>query len=389
MNQPNGSARAVSRQVPAGRCLACMKTLTPADIRECSACHSPLPYVSKDSTLLEPGVVLKGRYQIGRPLGSGGFGNTYLAFDLASHSVCAVKEYFLRGAAVRDRKSSLVLVEQGREHAFKRFRDSFIKEAQQLSQLGAIPGMVRVFDVFQQNNTAYFAMSYVQGQTLRNWLLEQKAPQALNDVLAMVNELLDILGRVHARGILHRDVSMDNIIRGSNGELTLIDFGAARQAGKPEMTVYHKGVYTAPEQKLGVTQGPYTDIYAVGVIMFALLHGRLPHEDQNRLEPLPGLPQDIQAQLDRIFRKATHPRTSARYQQTAQMRAELQQVALRADGYRLSLSRPRRPLRGMLRTPKGSREIRLKILLAVFLFFLLLLLLAIVLGDAGFQGVTD
>jgi serine/threonine protein kinase len=219
-----------------------------------------------------------GRYRVAAVLGQGAFGITYRARDLQLERDVALKEYLpallatrLDGRTVAPRSTQVA-----EDFAWGRTR--FLDEARTLARLGDAPAVVRVHDFLEANGTAYVVMQLVEGETLAaQCRREGRLTQAA--IERMLGPLLDGLERVHAAGVLHRDIKPDNILVGRDGSATLIDFGASRMAvadRNQALTAVYTPRYAAPEQITSQQQGPYTDIYALAATLYICVTGREP-----------------------------------------------------------------------------------------------------------------
>jgi serine/threonine protein kinase len=219
-------------------------------------------------------------YLIERILGSGGFGITYLAFDLLRQPF-AIKEYFPRQFASRD---DLAVVAGSTEDAplFEECRDRFMREAEALVTLGRLAGLtagiVRVYTFFEAHNTCYLVMDYIKGTNLKSVLQREPGGLAAPRVQSLMAQLLCSIRVVHQAGLMHRDVKPANIILREDDSLVLIDFGSSRPAALGDFTSYTKiysGGYAPPEQTLGLDQGEFSDIYAIGAVCYRAIGGDL------------------------------------------------------------------------------------------------------------------
>ncbi len=232
----------------------------------------PCPHCGRDPASYQPashhfppGRLLHDRYLVGRVLGEGGFGITYLGIDVVLERLVAVKEYF-PNVFVR-RESSLTLevtcYTDVKQPLYEKGRDQFLQEARVMARFDKIAEIVQVLDFFAANNTAYIVMELLEGETLRALLLRQ-GPIPAPRMLELLEPVLRALGAMHGAGIIHRDISPDNLMLLPNGRLKLLDFGCARDAeGGHTMTVMLKHGYAPMEQYTGHNQGPWTDIYAL------------------------------------------------------------------------------------------------------------------------------
>ena len=236
---------------------------------------------------LKPGEELAGRYMIGKVLGYGGFGITYIGFDNLLQAPVAIKEYFPSHCATRSPGKRTVTVLSGdASEAFKIGIEKFISEAKRLAQLQETDGVVRVFDCVQDNNTAYIIMEYLRGKTVKEMLAGQRQlPYA--DAKKIILRVLQILNTVHEEGIIHRDIAPDNIFITEQGEVRLLDFGAARYAVSSRsqtLTRILKAGYAPEEQyRSSGQQGPWTDVYSAAATFYRMITGRCPSESIERM----------------------------------------------------------------------------------------------------------
>lgn len=280
--------------------------------------------------LLSTGHLLYNRYSIQKTLGQGGFGITYLAYDQKLEQEVCIKELFISGNSTRG--ANMTVQSQGNSSfSFTEFVDRFVQEAKQLVRFQH-PNIVRVIDIFQENDTAYTVMEYVNGETLkqrvqRTGALEEKEAKQL------INQLLDAVEAVHGKGMLHRDIKPENILISPEGRVVLIDFGSAREfaEGKAShQTVLITSGYAPPEQYTDhAKRGPFTDIYALGATLYYLLTGQKPLASTDRsLEELVP-PQQVNSKLTSVISgailKAMELKPSNRFQAIGELREALNQ----------------------------------------------------------------
>lgn len=237
---------------------------------------------------LPPGTILQGKYLVGRALGQGGFGITYLARDLMLDVKLAIKEYLPQDLASRSHGRQEVSVHT--ESLGLHYHDGlerFLQEAKTLARFEGHPNIVSVRDFFKANETAYFVMSYIEGITLKEYVKEQGDRIPAEQAVMIMMPVLEALKEVHREGILHRDISPDNLFITAKGQVVLIDFGAARQAVKDKgrsMSIIMKPGFTPEEQyRSKGHQGPWTDLYALGATMYRAITGQMPPESLDRL----------------------------------------------------------------------------------------------------------
>lgn len=274
---------------------------------------------------LPPGTILNGRYLLGKVLGYGGFGITYLAWDLILNSKLAVKEYLPQSVATRVLGSQTVSAFSTSDASdnFSYGLAKFLDEARALAQFMDHPGVVGVRDFFQANGTAYLVMQYMEGMTLKDYLHEKGNIIPVDMALSIMMPAMDALREVHKKSILHRDISPDNIYIMANGQVKLLDFGAARYAigeHSKSLSIILKAGYAPEEQyRSRGEQGPWTDVYAVAATIYRAITGKIPPESLDRmfndtLEPPSQLGVDISADVEAALLQALSVKAAARFQ---------------------------------------------------------------------------
>ena len=248
------------------------------------------PGLGNPSPALALGVVLDGRYRIGRVLGHGGFGITYLAWDDNLHLRLAIKEYLPRDSATRAPDGTSLSVYSGAaEEQFAYGLDRFLEEARTLARFDQHPGIVTVKNFFRAHGTGYCVMEYVEGITLRRYLEQQPGERiSVDDALKLLMPVADALKAVHKDGLLHRDIAPDNIYLTQDGRVKLLDFGAARFAAgehSKSLSVILKPGYAPEEQyRARGKQGPWTDVYSLGATLYRAITGQVPPDSLDRLD---------------------------------------------------------------------------------------------------------
>ena len=264
------------------RCYSCMQELDKPGGR-CPRCgnDNTTHARSQPSHALPCGYLLHGKYVIGRTLGQGGFGVTYIGWDLALETRVCIKEYFPAGAAMRSSTMSTSVTWSGGNNAeeLKGGRDSFIKEARKAVKLRKLNAVVQVWDVFYENETAYLVMDYVEGVTLKRHLTETRKPLSEEECVRLLMPVMKDLEAVHARGIIHRDISPDNLMLQTDGTLVLLDIGAAKDLsrgnGQSSMLVAKKGFSPLEQYTTGGNIGSWTDVYAMCATIVYCVTGKL------------------------------------------------------------------------------------------------------------------
>lgn len=254
----------------------------------CPACGCTCSAPQKNDQSLPIGTILQDRYIIESVIGSGGFGITYLAYDRILDQRVAIKEYFPTDFASRLPDSYEVCAFDGTKGMqFEAGLNCFVDEALRLVSINHLNGIVRVFDSFAGNCTAYIVMEYVEGVTAKD-MLKANGPLPCKEVLDIVLPVLYALEEVHANDIIHRDIAPDNIVIMPDGQVKLLDFGSARSAvnaqGNSIDIVIKRGYAPIEQYDVNGAQGSWTDIYAVAAVMYHLLTGKLPEESIKRKE---------------------------------------------------------------------------------------------------------
>ncbi len=290
---------------------------------------------------LQPQTILNGKYMIGKIIGEGGFGITYIAYDLVLEKCIAIKEYFPSDMVARDTtvgsKASLALLTGKSEHQYKKGLEKFAKEAENLARFNNLPGIVSVKDFFYENNTAYMVMEYIDGITLSQYLSQHGNKLPYDQVINLMKPVMESLQTVHEADIIHRDISPDNIMITKDGEMKLIDFGAARFVGNDDaksLTVILKHGYAPPEQyQTDGEQGTWTDVYALASTMYRMITGEVPQEAtermilQNKLQPLKSCIKDIPLSISDAIQHAMELRHDKRIQNIKDFQRALYKTA--------------------------------------------------------------
>jgi len=270
---------------------------------------------SGDNSLPE-GTVLNNRYIIGKKSGQGGFGITYKSWDSQLEQIVAVKEYYPSGLVNRVPGTTGILLSSSNDKKRRDYQNGlerYISEARMMARYLSHENIVNVYGFFEENNTAYIVMEYMDGIGLDKYLKQcddriLDYDTAVDITLAVCNAL----NTIHNDGIVHRDISPDNIFICTNGKYKLFDFGAARLSGEENsmLTIILKPGYAPPEQYSNLSmQGPWTDIYALGASLYKMLTGKMPEESMNRkirdeLIPPIKLNPDIPEYINDIVMKA-------------------------------------------------------------------------------------
>lgn len=273
---------------------------------------------------LPVGTVLNQQYIIGRVLGQGGFGITYIAWDKVLKMPVAIKEYFPNGIVYRNCHFGLSMefYTGEDEAAFLKYKNRFVQEARALAQLSNIPGVVQVKNYFEANRTAYLVMEYVAGITLKKYISRLNRPLNLNETMGIMDPVFRGLTSVHEHGLIHRDISPDNIMVQPDGGVKIIDFGTARYMNdshysKSTEAILKHGYAPMEQYNTKGNVGTWTDVYAACATMYYCLTGKTPEDAPTRLELGDRLPElsvipGIPAQLVRVMEKGMQIRVSDR-----------------------------------------------------------------------------
>lgn len=297
-------------------CPGCMQHLKDSNTT-CPHCGYPEKRLTvKDSLPIFS--ILAGKYLLGAPLGKGGFGITYIAMHLPDEKIVAIKEFFPANLAVRDTDNETVVPADDTKAVYYRTgMKSFSEEGRILYLLSDIEHVIHVAEQIQANNTTYLVMEYVPGISLKKYMKQQQKLFSEQETLTLMQPILIALQAMHQKGILHRDISPENLMLSPDNTLTLIDFGAARTFSRSDddnLTVILKRGY-APEEQYhsNSRQGPWTDLYAVCAVMYQMLTGILPQEASARAE------EDHLTPISRIEGLSLSPSTCAALEKGLQM----------------------------------------------------------------------
>lgn len=237
---------------------------------------------------LRKGTRLIGRYTIERVLGQGGFGITYLGIDELHEKKVAIKEFFPQGIVTRniEYEDAVTVTFVGEKDNYNKGKEKFLKEARIMARFSKDEGIVKAQDFFEINNTAYIVMEYLEGITLKQYLRENERIEP-EELLELFVPLIESLDEIHSQGLIHRDISPNNIMVLLGGKIKLMDFGAARDYtdfGEKSLSLILKPGYAPPEQyQTHGVQGPWTDIYALCATMYKCLTGENPPDAIERV----------------------------------------------------------------------------------------------------------
>lgn len=320
---------------PERLCISCMTEKRDKD-EVCPVCgfdpssYAPLPHQ------LPPLTILNGRYLLGKALGEGGFGITYIAMDLVKEQRVAVKELYISGLLTRaeDMRVMIADTEKNARAYYDECKDKFLQEANILRQLEDKQGIVDIYDFFQENDTAYIVMEYLDGMDLSTYLKERGGRISFQEAFDMLRPIMHSLMSMHRIGIFHRDITPDNIRCLSNGTMKVMDLGSAKYnfSERRSQIVLVKPGYAPPEQYTsGFKVGPWMDVYAIAATFYRCVAGEKPKEsilraDDNDITPPTVLGARLSRSQEKVLLKglAIHPED--RYQDMREFYYALKQT---------------------------------------------------------------
>jgi len=303
-------------------CMWCMQPIMETD-EECPFCGKPVAVDCQPHHLI-PGTLLNNKFLVGKVIGQGGFGITYIGRDTKLDIKVAIKEYYPNGYVGRSNTMSLDVncntSENDREF-YEKGRDRFLKEARTLAKFSDASGIVSVRDFFEENNTVYIVMEYLDGEDLKEYLRD-KGTISAEKTIQMMMPVMESLEKIHTQGLIHRDISPDNIRICGNG-VKLLDFGAARTVSalsQKSLSVMLKPGYAPYEQYFSTgEQGYWTDVYALCATMYKCMTGVTPEEAPARmacdnLKTPSALGVNISTTVERAIMKGLSVQVKDRYQ---------------------------------------------------------------------------
>ncbi|SDB25440.1 PASTA domain, binds beta-lactams [Ruminococcaceae bacterium FB2012] len=329
-------------------CLSCFEQYAD-ELNTCPHCGFEEDTPPENAMHITPGTILLDRYIIGKVIGYGGFGVTYAAYDPLLEMKVAIKEYLPSEFATRVIGQTQVTVFGGdKAEQFADGMHKFVDEAKKLAKFQSTPGVVRIFDSFECNNTAYIVMELLEGETLSE-KLKREGKISVDDAIKMMTPVIQSLDEVHKDGIIHRDIAPDNIFITKDGQVKLIDFGAARYATTTHsrsLTVVIKPGYSPEEQyRSRGDQGKHTDVYAVAATMYRMITGEAPPDALERrayfenkkkdiLKPISEFVPDIEKNKETAILNALNVRVEDRTPDMQTLMSELTSVdkVRRRDG---------------------------------------------------------
>lgn len=314
----------------------------------CPSCGFDMDSWHQPENALPVETILRGRYLIGKTLGIGGFGITYLGLDLETGRRLAIKEHFPSDMAGRENAAAgnyrVKVIKAGQERNFRAGVQDCLEEGKYLAMFQEVPNVVTVREYFTENGTAYLVMDYVSGVTLTAYLRKHEEPMDAEKAVGLIQPVMQSLEQIHTQDVIHRDISPDNILIDAQGSCaTLIDFGAAKnyRRKRTESCIKLKRGYAPIEQyeEDGV-QGPWTDVYALCATLYRMITGKIPVESKKREDGEKLLfPSEmgisIPSELEEILKKGLAVEPGSRYQSIRSVYEDLQNYA--SERHKLSL----------------------------------------------------
>lgn len=317
----------------------CPNCFCPVNTGICSNCGYDQNNAKKYDAVLPPQHILNARYLVGRVLGKGGFGVTYLAKDLLENKLVAIKECMPDNYSYRA-DGFYVYQKDNNTAAFNQCKQNFRDEISALFDLRYNQFVVNVSDFFSENNTEYFVMEYIDGVSLKVLTHSQGGKTSFENAVLILFTVGSALMEVHKQGIIHRDLSPENIMIARDGQIKLIDFGASKnyinQYSSDNESIFLKPGFAPPEQyDLNGNQGPWTDVYALAATFYTVLSGQPLIDSTYRLEEdtmksLIQLGCNVPEFVSNSVSKALSPEIEERYRSVGEFLEDMSIIAEQA-----------------------------------------------------------
>ena len=332
-------------------CPSCMSKAAPVD-GKCPVCGHDVN-IQNAQYQLPVNCILNGRYVVGKVLGAGGFGITYIGYDLKLDSKVAIKEYYPSGAANRSVSMTVFPTTEVKGNPFEIGKDRFLKEAKTLSEFVGEGNIVTLRDYFEENGTAYIVMEYLEGEDLSHYA-KAHGKFELDEALDLLEPAMLALDKIHKKGLIHRDISPSNIMVMSDGRVKVLDFGSARlqnASGELSLSIMLKPGYAPAEQySTHGEQGSWTDVYAMSATVYRLITGKTPPPSTDRiLDDTIELPSSLGVKITPEQEAALMRGLALRVPDRTQTMAEL------AEGLREGLPVPDKKQKKKGKTKKSAK----------------------------------
>ncbi len=307
---------------------------------------------AKSKNHLEPGTEIANRYIIGKSLGQGGFGITYIAWDNKIQKTVTIKEFFPNALSTRGSgEVSVSCFNDRAEVHFKEGMKKMLDEGRRLSKFTDNENIVDVYDFFEENNTSYIVMEYLNGKDLKHYLEEKGGKLSPEEAVEIILPVLNALSDMHKAQLIHRDVAPDNIFLCDNGKIKLLDFGSARLAvdeNEKSLSIMLKHGFAPKEQYSSRSkQGPWTDVYAVCATLYRIITGEVPPDSIDRksdsLKPLSSFGVTGFAALEEVISKGLEIEPEDRYQDVKTLAEKLKEAVIFSKGIIIDPPPPPRP----------------------------------------------
>ena len=304
-------------------CINCFKYTGGEEV--CMNCGTVQQRKPKQSYQLFPHTILRGRYIIGRVINNGGMGIIYKAYDMKLENTVAIKEFLPTQNSMVNRQpgsTTVALINENDRPAFEKAKVEFIEEARTMAQFTACESIVRIYEYFEENETAYVVMEYLDGISLREFLSINEGKVDFDTAMSIIIPVMEALSVIHKEKIIHCNVCPDNIFICVNQHVKLIDFSDTKLVGetnRDDKSIVTKPGYTPPEQYTSDGKvGPYTDIYATGAVLYNMLSGKVPTEsivraERDSLQKLTKLGIQLPIYSDKSIMKAMALREESRF----------------------------------------------------------------------------
>ncbi len=346
------------------RCYGCMQEFAD-EFELCPHCGFIVGTAQEVKSHLPCGTKLSGgRYVVGKVLGYGGFGITYIAWDTKRNRRVAVKEFFPNALSTRSEGETVVSCYNSKsEKFFKEGVRKMLDEGERLSKFHKNESIVNVYDFFEANKTAYIVMEYLEGKDLKKYLEENGGKLDADEAIEIMLPVLNALNEMHKENLIHRDISPDNIFICNNGKVKILDFGSARLAvadSDKSMSIMLKKGYAPKEQYSSHSkQGPWTDVYAASATLYELVTGHKPVDSMDRdeepLKTFKELGVLGMGELEGVIVKGMAQDVAERTPDAATLYAELAELIKPAEGGKPDFI-PRPPQPKTPSKPKKSKK---------------------------------